>query len=131
MPQEIREYISTNESISVSGRENSGQGGDFVHEELNKRIKALRPPIMPTADVWSRVCRKLTDLEDIRDNTIRPMESRSRYKNHPNENTMACQEIRSNMTIPFNPEKTALLKSIDGLNLDPDIKDIKYIAEDN
>ena len=71
MPQEIREYISTNESISVSGRENSGQGGDFVHEELKKRIKALLPRIMPTADVWSRACRKLSDLEEIRDNTIR------------------------------------------------------------
>ena len=35
------------------------------------------------------------------------------------------------MTILFNPEKTALLKSIDGLNLDPDLKDIKYIAKDN
>ena len=131
MPQEIKEYISTNESFSVSGRENSNQGGDFVHEELNKRIKALLPPIMPTVDVWSRVCRKLPDLEEIRDNTIKPTESRSRYKNHANEITMVRREIRSNMTISFNPEKTALLKSIDGLNLDPDLKDIKYIAEDN
>ena len=49
MPQEIKEYISTSESFSVSGREHSGQGGDFVHEELNKHIKALLPQIMPTA----------------------------------------------------------------------------------
>ena len=129
MPQEIKEYISTNESFSVSGRENSGQGGDFVHEELNKCIKALLPPIMLTADVWSRVCRKLPDLEEIRDNTIRPMESKSRYKNHVNGITMVRREIQSNMTISFNPEKTALLKSIDGLNLDPGLKDIKYIAK--
>ena len=59
------------------------------------------------------------------------MESKSRYYNHVYEITMARQEIRSNMTISFNPEKAVLLKSIDGLNLDPDLKDIKYIAEDN
>ena len=94
MPQEIKEYISTNESFSVSGRENSNQGGDFVHEELNKRIKALLPPIMPTADVWSRVCCKLPGLEEIRDNTIRPMESKSCYKNHVNGITMVCKEIQ-------------------------------------
>ena len=59
------------------------------------------------------------------------MESKTHYKNHANEITMVHQEIWSNMTILFNPEKTALLKSIDGLNLDPDLKDIKYIVEDN
>ena len=35
---------------------------------------------------------------------------------------MVRREIQSNMTISFNPEKTALLKSIDCLNLDPDLK---------
>ena len=105
MPQEIKEYISTNESFSVSGRENSGQGGDFVQEELNKRIQVLLPPIMPTADVWSRVCCKLPDPEEIRGNTVRAMESRSRYKNHANEIAMVRIEIRSNMAISFNPEK--------------------------
>ena len=109
MPQEIKEYISTNESFSVSGRENLGQGGDFVHEELKKRIKALLPRILPTADIWSRICRKLPDLEEIRDNTIRPKESRSRYKNHVNEITLVRREIQSNMTISFNPEKTLLM----------------------
>ena len=64
---------------------------------------------MPTADVWSRACRKLSDLEEIRDNTIRPKESRSRYKNHVNEITLVRREIQSDMTISFNPEKTLLM----------------------
>ena len=125
MPQEIKEYISTNESFSVPGRESSGQEGDFVHVDLNKHIKALLSPIIQTAGVSgtdSRVCRKLRGLEEIRDNTIRPMESRSRYENHGNEIAMVRREIQSNMTISFNPEKTALLNSIDCLNLDPDLK---------
>ena len=122
MPQEIKEYISINESFSVSGRKSSGQEGDFEHVELNKHIKALLSPIMPTAGVLSRVCRKLRDLEEIRGNTIRSMESRSCYKNHANETTMVRGEIQSNMIISFNPEKTALLKSIDCLNLDPYLK---------
>ena len=62
IPQEIKEYIASNESFNVSGRKNSDQGGDLVHEKLNKCIKVLLPPIMPTADVWSRVRRKLPDL---------------------------------------------------------------------
>ena len=62
IPQEIKEYISSNESFSVLGRKKSGQGGDFVHEKLNKCIKVLLPPIMLTADIWSRVCWKLPDL---------------------------------------------------------------------
>ena len=86
---------------------------------------------MPTSDIWLRVCPKLPDLEEIRDNIIRPMESRSRYKNYANEITMLHREIQSNRTIQFNPEKTALLKSINGSSLDPDLKDIKYIAKDN
>ena len=96
----------------------------WLHEELNKHITAVPPPIMLTADVWSRVCHKLPDLEEIRDNTIRPMESRNHYKNHPNGITMVCKEIQSNMSTLFNPEKTALWKSADGFNLDPDLKDI-------
>ena len=52
-------------------------------------------------------------------------------KNHAKNITMARREIPSNMAILFNPVKTSLLKSIGGLNLDPDLKGIKYIAEDN
>ena len=97
----------------------------------SRNKKALLLPIMPTGDVWSQVCHKLSDPQEIQDNTIIPIEIRSRFKNHANQITMERREIRSNITISFNSEKTALLKAIDGLNLDPDLKNIKYIAEDS
>ena len=62
---------------------------------------------------------------------IIPSDQRKVDKNHVKNITMARREIPSNMATSFNPVKTALLKSISGLNLDPDLKGIKYIAEDN
>ena len=73
MPTELFEY--RNGSFSVSGKNNCGQGGDFVHEELNKRIKSLLPPIMPTPEVWTRVCRKMKDLEEQYNNITRLKET--------------------------------------------------------
>ena len=59
MPAEVRSFLSANESFSMSGKANGGQGGDFVLEELNRTIKSHLPPVMPTTEVWQRVCRKL------------------------------------------------------------------------
>ena len=81
MPSSLQEYIESNESFSVSGKDNCGQGGDFVHEELNKRIKLKLPPIMPTEEVWTRVCRKLNDLEELHSKAISIEGSEKRYKN--------------------------------------------------
>ena len=104
MPEELLSYINTNESFSFSGRKNAGQGGDFVHEELNKRIKSNLPPVMPSFDDWTRICRKLEDLEEIRDTLLTPAESKASFKNHDEEVTMLRREIRSNMTISHEPD---------------------------
>ena len=63
MPEPLKSLIQNNESFSLSGKQNAGQGCDFIHEELNKRVKSFLPPIMPTPDVWRRVCRKLKELK--------------------------------------------------------------------
>ena len=131
MPKELRNYINANESFSVSGKDNAGQGGDFVHEELDKRIKSLLPPIMPTNDIWTRVCRKLTDLEEIRDNAINIVTTKKRYENFSNEVTMLRQEIRSNFSFVNNPYTYSNVKSIEGYDLDFALVEIKYSAEEN
>ena len=70
MPEILQNYLCARESFSVSGKGNAGQGGDFLHVELNKCIKSLLPPVMPTEDVWRKICRNLEDLEELRDSIV-------------------------------------------------------------
>ena len=55
MPERLKSFIENNESFSLSGKQNASQGCDFIHDELNKRVKSFLSPIMPTPDVWGRV----------------------------------------------------------------------------
>ena len=71
MPEPLLEFVNSNESFSLSGKNNTGQGCNFLHEELKKKVKSLLPPVMLTNEVWTRVCRKLKDLEEIRDSTVK------------------------------------------------------------
>ena len=65
--------VALNKSMRTSDDEqginklwpNTGQGGAFAHEELNKRIMALLPPLMPTEETWTRICRNLKGLEEL------------------------------------------------------------------
>ena len=72
MPEPLLEFVNSNESFSLSGKNNTGQGCNFLHEELKKKVKSLLPPVMLTNEVWTRVCRKLKDLEEIRESTVKP-----------------------------------------------------------
>ena len=64
-PPEIQNYISDNESFSQSGHESKGEGGDFVLENMNKRIKSLIPKGVPTEDVWLQACRSFETLDKV------------------------------------------------------------------
>ena len=65
----LQNYLCAQESFSVSGKENAGQGGDFLHQELNKRIKSLFPTVMHTEDVCRKIFRNLEDLEEFRNSS--------------------------------------------------------------
>ena len=132
IPLELLSYINANESFSLFGRQNAGQGGDFCHEELNKRIKANLPPVMPSFDVWTRICRKLEDLEEIRNSLLASTESKSNFRNHDQEVTMMRREIRSKSTIFHDPLlKYAPVKALNGSLLSNDLVDVKYQANEN
>ena len=64
-PPEIQNYISDNESFSTSGHASKGEGGDFVLENRNKRIKSLIPKGVPTEDVWLQACRSFDTLDKV------------------------------------------------------------------
>ena len=51
MPDELKLYQMKNETFSVSGVSNCGQGADFIHEEINKLVKSFLPPGMPTTEI--------------------------------------------------------------------------------
>ena len=43
MPAKVRIFLSANESFSMSGKANGGQGGNFVLDELNRTIQSHLP----------------------------------------------------------------------------------------
>ena len=43
-PDVLSHDLSAKESFSASGRHNAGQGADFIHEEVNKKVKSFLPP---------------------------------------------------------------------------------------
>ena len=51
-PNDVTNFISTNDAFSVSGHPSKGAGGDFVLENKNKRMKLLIPTGLPTDTSW-------------------------------------------------------------------------------
>ena len=130
MPEPLLEFVNSNESFSLSGKSNTDQGCDFLHEELNKKIKSLLPPIMPTNEVWTRVCRKLKDLKEVRDSIVKSTATTKAFKKFANEITLLCQKLREN-GFNSNPCIYGEMRYIDGNELDEDLTDLKYTAEEN
>ncbi|MEW8543116.1 MAG: hypothetical protein AB2693_06235 [Candidatus Thiodiazotropha sp.] len=64
-PPDLSMYVKMSESISVSGNPQKGEGGDFILENKNKRIKMWLPYGVPTEKQWVRVNRNLDNLDEI------------------------------------------------------------------
>ena len=114
--------------VLVSGKSNTGQHCDFLHEELNKKTKSRLPPIMPTNKVWTRVCRKLKHLEEIRGSIAKA--TTNTFKKFANKITLLCQKLREN-SFNSNPCIYGEMRSIDGNELEEDLDDLKYTAEED
>ena len=65
LPDNLSYFMQTNESFSMSGSKIAGEGGDFVLESYNRRIKRMLPPGLPSNADWSRVCRNIAPLEQV------------------------------------------------------------------
>ena len=59
------EFIKPNEAFSVSGHPGKGEGGDFVLDNKNKRLKRLVPNGLPTETTWINACRSFDTLDDV------------------------------------------------------------------
>ena len=130
MPEELNHFVSYHECFSLSGKDNAGQGRDFVHEELNKRIKALLPPLMPTEETWTRICRNLKDLEELRNSIFKTSSSQKKFSNLTNKITMIRREIRSSLFVN-DLTKVSPITSFGDAEIDPELVNIKYVSKEN
>ena len=67
-PTEIQKFISQTITCSQSGHQSKAEGGDFILEAVNKKVKSWMPPGVPTEDRWIRVCRNLPCMDSIKKN---------------------------------------------------------------
>ena len=67
-PPEIKQFVSQNIKCSQSGHQSKAEGGDFVLESVNKKIKSWMPSGVPTEDRWLRVCRNLPCMDKVKKN---------------------------------------------------------------
>jgi hypothetical protein len=58
-------FISKTFSLSQSGNDSKAEGGDFILESANKKIKSWMPPVVPTEERWLRVCQNITSMEKV------------------------------------------------------------------
>ena len=68
---EVSDYLWKTESHSSFGISFGGQGGDFIHEEVNKTIKSFLPPsCMPTKQTWVNIIRKAKTIEMLKNSLL-------------------------------------------------------------
>ena len=65
-PSAVTDHLNKNESYSMSVHPSKGEGGDFVLENKNRRIKMLIPSGVPSENRWLRVCRSFDILDQVR-----------------------------------------------------------------
>ena len=130
IPGELNHFVSSHEYFSLSGKDNAGQGGDLVHEERNKRIKAILLPLMPTEETWTRICSNLKGLEELRNSIFKISPSQKKFPNLTNEITMIRREVRSSLFVN-GLTKVSPITSFGDAEIDPELVIIKYISKEN
>ena len=95
MSELLKSYLESHKHFSVSDFYIHGQSGNFIQEESNKLVKSFSKPGMPSVEIWRRVCRKSTNLKELKDSVCdTPSDKKIRYKQHLNEAIMIHREIR-------------------------------------
>ena len=132
-PKPLDTYTKSTESFNLSGDGQTGQGADFLHEELNRTVKDFIPPGKITGDTWVRVCRKTDKLKEIRaecmiESSVAPEKSVKRPLNFENEVTIVRKGMRD---LLHEPEIAKPMSGIGNVELDDGLADIKHKARDN
>ena len=70
MPQEVRLYVESTESFSLTGSGTNGQGADFLQEEANREVKSLLPSGAVTQDTWLKVNNTTELVKDMKERLV-------------------------------------------------------------
>ena len=136
-PENVTAYIKSTESHSVSGDLDKGQGGDFIHEEVNKNIKSyLQGCGIPTKRIWVNIIRKAKTLDVIKDKIVENTDinnksGKKRPKKFAHEITMIRKMIREAHYLDSYDVEDELITSISGDVLDKSLCDFSYTAKEN
>ncbi|KAJ8310200.1 hypothetical protein KUTeg_012065 [Tegillarca granosa] len=68
-PAPVKDFLQENATFSVSGNISKGEGGDFVVENRNRKVKKCLPSGLPTENKWLSVYRNIDRLDKVRTNT--------------------------------------------------------------
>ena len=64
-PKQLEDFLNKCLSFTSSGNNSKGEGGDFILESINKKIKRWLPPGIPTHQHWLQICRNLDKLNEV------------------------------------------------------------------
>ncbi|KAJ8322266.1 LOW QUALITY PROTEIN: hypothetical protein KUTeg_000737 [Tegillarca granosa] len=62
-PAPVKDFLQENATFSVSGNISKGEGGDFVVENRNRKVKKCLPSGLPTENKWLSVYRNIDRLD--------------------------------------------------------------------
>lgn len=135
-PDEVKQYIETNESFARSGDNTTGEGGDYVTEAENRTLKQNLPPGVPTVLNWTMASRCDKHLKKIRGCVFQnshlkdPGLDKTTVFEFDNEIQMFRSKIRLSGLLD-EPRIFKPLKSIEGNPLHQDLVNFYFTACDN
>ena len=64
-PPQVSSFLKNHETFTVSGSTSKGEGGDFVLESKNRKIKRMMPPGHPDRQTWERVVKTADKTDQV------------------------------------------------------------------
>ncbi|XP_071792455.1 uncharacterized protein [Asterias amurensis] len=130
---DVRELVSTNESFSFTGNTRSGEGLDFVLENVNKKVKSILVNGVPTADDWMLAFRNYHELENVRTATHKRMGLSDPSSGSPkirsyDEEIRKCRCLIRKSGILLNPQADFPFQSLGGKKLKLNLLDTTAIG---
>ncbi len=130
MPDQLRYFMAQNETMSRFGNPSTGQGYDFLLEELNKIVKRWVRVTRPTFQMWVDICRNAADLQDLRAKLLVILEEKEPQHNQRKlklESSVDTWRVYLRNKLYFE-EKSWIHRSVSGKELDPGLIDFTISA---
>ena len=136
-PKEIGEYLKKTETFSKSGKDNRGQGADFIHEKVNREIKSFLPKAgVPSKKTWVDIIRKVDQLKEMKsalllNSDINNTTGKKRPKKFHHEITMVRRILRQKGYLSKYNDDSFALSSLTGESLDHSLCDFNFVIKES